>query len=110
MAKEPQTTADIVEQIAKKRLVENTINAYTINARLFVKEEDKEEIAQEIYLDYLEKPFDKLKKVWDAGNIKYYVFRTVRNQISSKNGKYRREFGDLRKIKTIDIENIKYKI
>lgn len=74
----------IVERIAKEGLVESIIRNITKNS----KDEDLRDLANDIYLELLEKSEDCLMGIYERGQINYFLTRIVLNNINSKTSRF----------------------
>lgn len=73
----------IVEQIAKDKVVENIIS------NIDKTEDDTlKDLAQEILLDLLMKPDDKIIQLYNDNQLQYFITRMVLNSIKSKTSRY----------------------
>lgn len=95
----------IIGELAQKKVIEEIITnikgVYT---------EDEQELAQDLYLDLMNKEEDLIQKLYEEKSLKYYIARMVSNQINSVNSpyyyKYRRYA--LRKVPLAEIKGTKY--
>ena len=74
----------IVEKIAKEGLVESIIRNITKNS----KDEDLRDLANDIYLELLEKPENILLCIYERNQIQYYLTRIVLNNVNSKTSRF----------------------
>lgn len=77
------TKNEVVSTIAKERMVE------TIVSNIAKSSDDLlNDLVQEIYLDLLQKDDEKIVKLYESNQIRYFVTRIVINNIHSKNSPY----------------------
>ena len=77
------TKNEVVNIIAKERMVE------TIVSNIAKSSDDLlNDLVQEIYLDLLQKDDEKIVKLYESNQIRYFVTRIVINNIHSKNSPY----------------------
>ena len=77
------TKNEVVNIIAKERMVE------TIVSNIAKSSDDLlNDLIQEIYLDLLQKDEDKIVKLYQSNQIRYFITRIVINNIHSKNSPY----------------------
>ena len=74
----------LIDKIAKDRVVEGIIK----NVAKDSKDEDLRDLANDIYLELLEKSEDCLLAIYERGQINYYITRIVLNNINSKTSRY----------------------
>lgn len=74
----------IVEKIAKEQIVESIIANVAKNS----KDEDLRDLANDIYLELLEKPAEILEGIYDREQMNYYITRIVMNNINSKTSRF----------------------
>lgn len=87
------------------------INAYNIIKQVvnnFIAcDPNKDDLIQDIAIVILEKPPDLIKKLYEDGELKYYIVRIVKNNVYSKNSnfyyKYKKHHNN-----EIQVENITY--
>lgn len=73
----------MVNIIAKEQMVE------TIVSNIAKSSDDLlNDLVQEIYLDLLQKDEDKIVKLYESNQIRYFITRIVINNIHSKNSPY----------------------
>ena len=75
---------NIIEQIARDRVIEEIIENIT-NAPLT---DNLKDLAQDLYLDLLEKPQDKIYALYTSGQLRWFLVRMVTNNLLSKNSRY----------------------
>jgi hypothetical protein len=74
----------LIEKIANEKIVEGIIN----NIAKDTSDEDLKDLANDIYLELLEKNEDCLLAIYDRGQIQYYLTRIVLNNINSKTSRF----------------------
>lgn len=75
---------NVVKKIAEDRIVETIIGNVARNSN----DEDLKDLANDIYLELLEKDEDWLLGIYERGQINYYITRIVTNNINSKTSRY----------------------
>lgn len=70
----------VVELIVKDKILDQIINNIAKDA----KDEDLNDLKQDIYLELLEKNEDWLYGIYERGQMNYYLTRIVLNNINSK--------------------------
>ena len=73
---------DIIEEIARNKLIEELIKNMGIKAN------DKDDLLQEIYLVLLEYEEDKIIKLYNNNQLKFFIVRIIQNQYFSKNSPF----------------------
>lgn len=77
------TKNEVVNILAKERMVE------TIVSNIAKSSDDLlNDLVQEIYLDLLQKDDEKIVKLYESNQIRYFITRIVINNIHSKNSPY----------------------
>ena len=77
------TKNEIIGRLAKERIVE------TIVSNIAKSSDDLlNDLVQEIYLDLLTKDEDKIVKLYETNQIRYFITRIVINNLHSKNSPY----------------------
>lgn len=77
------TKNEVVNIIAKEKMVE------TIVSNIAKSSDDLlNDLIQEIYLDLLQKDDDKIVKLYESNQIRYFITRIVINNLHSKNSPY----------------------
>lgn len=82
----------IIERIAKERVIETIIE----NVAKSPLDRDSgtlsdpylQDLAQDLYLDLLQKPQEKIQEMYENGELRWYCTRMVVNNIKSKNSRY----------------------
>lgn len=77
------TVNEIITELARNKVVEEIIS--NISKGTF---KDTEELAQDIYLNLLEKSPDLIEKLYEKGELKYFIVRMVHNNLFSHNSPY----------------------
>ena len=95
----------IIGELAQKKVIEEII---TNIKGVFT--EDEQELAQDLYLDLMNKEDSLIQKLHEEKSLKYYIARMAVNNINSVNSpyyyKYRRY--TLRKVPLATIKGTKY--
>lgn len=73
----------IVEQLAKDKLVEHLVSKYAPLSKPYIKD-----LAQDIYIELLNKPEWLLMHLIENEEIEYYIRRIIKNQLFSKTSRY----------------------
>lgn len=74
---------DVIEIIAKERMVEQIVSNIAKSADNLL-----QDLQQDIYVDLLTKDEDKIVKLYESGQLKYFITRMVINNIHSTNSPY----------------------
>jgi len=77
----------IVEALGRQRRVEHFVQIYARSED----PADREDLAQIVYLALLKMDEDKLRDLWDSGEIDFYLRRVIRTQLYGKRTDYDRE-------------------
>lgn len=77
------TKNDIINLIAKNRWVENIIANIAGDA-----DDLLNDLSQDIYLSLMEKDEDKVIKLYNDNQLKFFITRMVLNNVHSKNSPY----------------------
>lgn len=77
---------DIIEELAKGKVVEELIK----NMKISIGEtrENLEDLAQDIYIDIMEKDSEIIKGLEKRGELKYYLTKIIMNNIHSQSSPY----------------------
>lgn len=78
------TKNEIIEKVAKSRLVEKTIEGLTHQELDF----DLADLSQMIYEALLSQPEERVQDLWNNDEIQYFIIGIVRNQAFSNTSKY----------------------
>lgn len=98
------TKNEIIEIIAKERMVETAIaNIAKTNSDVL------NDLSQNIYLDLLEKDEQKIVKLYEANQIRFFVVRMILNNLFSKNSPFYQTFKKNANL-TVDIDSLKDKL
>ena len=73
----------MISVIAKERLVEQIVSNIAKSS-----DDLLNDLVQEIYLDLLTKDEDKIIKLYESNQIRYFITRIVINNLHSKNSAY----------------------
>ena len=77
------TKNEVVSIIAKEKVVEQIVSNIAKSA-----DDLLNDLVQEIYLDLLEKDEDKIVKLYESNQIRFFITRIVINNLHSKNSPY----------------------
>ena len=98
------TKNEIISIIAKERMVETAIaNIAKTNSDVL------KDLSQEIYLDLLEKDEQKIVKLYESNQIRFFVVRMILNNLFSKNSPFYQTFKKNTNA-TVNIDNLKDKL
>lgn len=98
------TKNEIIEKLAKERLVETAVaNIAKTNSDIL------NDLSQEIYLDLLQKDEQKIVKLYESNQIRFFVVRMILNNLFSKNSPFYQTFRKNTNT-TVNIDDIKDKI
>lgn len=75
---------NIINKIAKDRMVETIVSNVTKNNGL----EDYKDLANDIYLELLEKDEEVIDNLYEKGNLNFYITRMVLNNVDSKTSRF----------------------
>lgn len=95
---------NIIDEISKNKLVEEIV--YNIGVR---GDEDLKDLAQDIYINLLEKEDSLIETLYNTNQLKFYIIRMVVNNIHSKNSPYYTKYKK-DKINKVNIEELYDKI
>ena len=98
------TKNEIIEIIAKERLVEQIVSNIAKSS-----DDLLNDLVQEIYLDLLSKSEEKIVNLYETNQIRFFVVRMVTNNLFSKNSPYYQTFKKNTNL-TVDIDNFKDKL
>ena len=94
----------IIDEISKDKVVEEVV--YNIGDR---GDEDLKDLAQDIYINLLEKEDNLIETLYSENQLKYFIIRMVVNNIHSKNSPYYTKYKK-DKINKVKIEELYDKI
>ena len=77
------TKNEVVSIIAKEKVVEQIVSNIAKSA-----DDLLNDLVQEIYLDLLEKDEDKIVKLYESNQIRFFITRIAINNLHSKNSPY----------------------
>lgn len=95
---------DIIDEISKDKLVEEIV--YNIGSK---DDEDLKDLAQDIYINLLEKEDSLIENLYSTNQLKFYIVKMVVNNIHSKNSPYYTKYKK-DKINKVKIEELYDKI
>lgn len=87
---------NVVERIAKQKLVEEIVGNITNNSN----DEDLKDLVNDIYLDLLEKPKEMLSGIYERNQMNYFITRMVMNNINSIHSRFYYVYGRYKNNKT----------
>lgn len=98
------TKNEIISIIAKERMVETAIaNIAKTNSDVL------NDLSQNIYLDLLEKDEQKIVKLYESNQIRFFVVRMILNNLFSKNSPFYQTFKKNANL-TVNIDSLKDKL
>ena len=77
------TKNEVIEIIAKERLVEQIVSNIAKSS-----DDLLNDLVQEIYLDLLEKDEDKIVKLYESNQIRFFITRMIINNLHSTNSPF----------------------
>lgn len=77
------TKNEVVEKLAKERTVETIVSNIAKSA-----DDLLNDLVQEIYLDLLEKDEDKIVKLYESNQIRFFITRMIINNLHSTNSPF----------------------
>ena len=98
------TKNEIIEIIAKERLVEQIVSNIAKSS-----DDLLNDLVQEIYLDLLSKSEEKIVNLYETNQIRFFVVRMVTNNLFSKNSPFYQTFKKNTNA-TINIDDLKDKL
>ncbi len=84
------TRNEVVNEIAKKRIVETIVNRVTSSGTTAQDPSSISDLIQDIYLSLLED--DKIVGIYEQGHENFYIARIVTNNICSSSSRYYRNY------------------
>ena len=98
------TKNEVIGKLAKERLVEQIVsNIAKTNSDVL------NDLSQEIYLDLLEKDEQKIVKLYETNQIRFFVVRMILNNLFSKNSPFYQTFKKNANL-TVNIDGLKDKL
>lgn len=73
---------DIIEELAKNKVIE------TIASNIGGRDEDLEDLCQDLYISLLSKPPDLIKTLYETDQLRFYITKMVINNIRSTNSPF----------------------
>ena len=102
-----KTKYEIIEELAKNKVVEEIVNNTAKGSY-----PDTDDFINDIYLELLEKPEDKIQQLYEKKQIKFFISRMITNNLFSANSRYYYKYQiwnnkrtELKEFKTTDKEN-----
>ena len=95
---------EIIQEISKQKIVEEIV--YNIGSK---DDEDLKDLAQDIYINLLEKEDNLIETLYNTNQLKFFIIRMVVNNIHSKNSPYYTKYKK-NKINKVKIEELYDKI
>ena len=77
------TKNEVISVIAKEKIVEQIVSNIAKSS-----DDLLNDLSQEIYLDLLQKDEDKIVKLYESNQIRFFITRIVINNLHSKNSPY----------------------
>lgn len=81
----------IIEYLAKTKYIENFIRKISKGESQF----NLDDLAQELYLDLLNKPPDKIEELWKNEELDYFIYRMIANNLYSKTSPYHKLYRNI---------------
>lgn len=75
---------DIIEELALNKTIEDIISNIANNPN----DDTLKDLAQMLYEDLLNKPSEKIIKLYNSNQLKYFITRMVLNSINSKTSRF----------------------
>lgn len=98
------TKNEVISIIAKEKMVETAIaNIAKTNSDVL------NDLSQEIYLDLLEKDEQKIVKLYETNQIRFFIVRMILNNLFSKNSPFYQTFRKNANL-TVNIDDLKDKL
>ena len=98
------TKNDVVEIIAKEKMVETAIaNIAKTNSDVL------NDLSQNIYLDLLSKDEDKIINLYETNQLRFFIVRMITNNLFSKNSPFYQTFKKNANL-TVNIDELKDKL
>lgn len=97
---------EIIERIAKDRLVEAMVRNIVKKGSLSA---DMQDLAQMVYLVLLEYDAGKIVEIWTRGEIRFFIARIILNQLNSTSSPFYRTVRKL-SVRAVPIEPLQDKI
>lgn len=88
---------EIVGRLAEDRMIENLMGK--LKCSIGETRENLEDLAQDLYIELMGKDESLIQGLYDRGEIEYYVYRMIVNNISSRTSPYYAKYK-----KTINVE------
>lgn len=98
------TKSEIIETIAKERLVEQIVsNIAKTNGDIL------NDLSQNIYIDLLMKDDEKIVNLYESNQLRFFIVKMAKNNLFSKNSPFYKTFKKNANL-TVDIDNFKDKL
>lgn len=97
------TKTSIVDDLAKNKVVETIIQNITKGSTM----DTLKDLAQDIYIDLLQKEEKKLVKMYEKKELKYFITKMVTNNVFSSNSPYYMQYKRFQD-KTTDIDEYQF--
>lgn len=78
-----KTQTQIIEEIAKNKIVETIID--NVSKGTFP---DTDDLSQDIYVELLSKPEEKIQQLYENNQLNYFIATMVKNNLFSVNSRY----------------------
>jgi len=88
------TRHEIVEELAKSHVVEDMVRRIYKTPITF----DLCDLCQMVYIILLEYDEDKVRELYEKNEIRFFIYRIIRNNVESRNSRYYyiiRKFGEM---------------
>lgn len=80
------TKKQVINQLAKQKTIENILNKF-VKCHSY-----KDDLAQDLYISLLEKPDDQILKLYESGQLNYFIVGMIRHNIISKTSPFYKQY------------------
>ena len=100
------TKNEVVEKLAKERLVETIVS----NIAKFANCDDAlKDLSQNIYIDLLQKDDEKIVNLYESNQLRFFIVKMAKNNLFSKNSPFYKTLKKNANL-TVDIDDLKDKL
>lgn len=100
------TKNDLIKKLAKEKVVEQICSNIAKSADC---DDTLKDLSQEIYLDLLMKDDEKIVKLYESNQLRFFIVKMAKNNLFSKNSPYYQTFKKNANL-TVDIDDLKDKL
>lgn len=100
------TKNEVVEKIAKERMVEQICSNITKSSDY---DDTLKDLSQNIYIDLLQKDEEKIINLYETNQLRFFIVKMAKNNLFSKNSPYYQVFRKNTNT-TVDIDDLKDKL